>query len=55
MLPASSFYMAIPSISFPLQNVAQLSVKELFFYMFFVMGLKTQKGLPPLDGNVHHT
>jgi len=53
MLPASSFYMALPSIFFPLQNVPQLSVKDLFF-MFFVMGLKTQKGTPPLDGNVQH-
>jgi len=58
MLAASSFYMALPSIFSPLQNVAQLSVKQLlFFYLkpFFVMGLKTPKGLLPLDGNVQHT
>ena len=31
MLPASSFYMALSAILFPLQNVIQLSVKEFFF------------------------
>jgi hypothetical protein len=38
MLPASSFYVALPPslppIYFPLQTVAQLSVKELFIICF---------------------
>jgi hypothetical protein len=33
MLHASSFYMALLSIFFPLWNIAQLSVKELPFFV----------------------
>lgn len=42
MLPASSFYMALPSIFFPLQNVTQLSVKDLFS-CFLSWALKLKK------------
>ena len=53
--PTSSFHMPLSVILLPLEEVFLAhSWKIVCFKMSITAGLKTQKGLPSLDGNTQH-